>query len=77
MPYDKSLDDQLFSKAWESEEGRLSVSVFSYNNGPRKLQIVRETRDAEGNFRFGKMGRLTKEEAEGVLPLIQEAIAQL
>jgi hypothetical protein len=77
MPYDSSLDEQLFAKSFDTEEGRLTVSVYSYNNGAKKLQIVRENRDPEGNFRFAKMGRLTKSEVEGILPLIQEAKSQM
>jgi hypothetical protein len=77
MPYDSSLDEQLFAKPFETEDGRLTVSVYSYNNGAKKLQIVRENKDPEGNLRFAKMGRLTKNEAEGILPLIQEAITNM
>lgn len=77
MPYDSSLDNQLFSKVLETDGGRITVSVYSYNNGPLKLQIVRENKDAEGNFRFAKLGRLSKEEALGILPLVQEAISHM
>jgi len=51
--------------------------VHSYNNGQKKLQLVRETKDAEGNWRFGKLGRLTKAEVEGILPMINEAIGHM
>jgi hypothetical protein len=74
MPYDSKLDKQWFGKTWESETDKITVSVYSYNNGPKKLQIVRENKDGEGNTRFTKLGRLTKEEAEGILPLITEAM---
>lgn len=74
MPYDKSLDENLFSKSWESENGRIVVSVYSYNKGPRKLQISRENTSADGDIRFAKLGRMNKEEIENILPLIQEAI---
>jgi hypothetical protein len=74
MPYDSSLDEKVFSKAWESEATRVTISVYSYNNGPKKVQITRENKDPNGNFRFTKLGRLSKEEAEGILPLIQEAV---
>ncbi len=77
MAYDSTLDAQLFSKSWEAEETRLIVSVYSYNKGAKKLQISRETKDNEGNFRFAKLGRLTKEEAEAILPSIQEAVTHL
>jgi len=75
MPYDASLDEQLFSKFWENETGKIIVSVYSYNNGPKKLQITRELQVREGRPAFAKLGRLSKEELGGILPLIQEAMA--
>ena len=77
MPYESSLDEQLFSRSWDGEGTKITVSVYSYNQGAKKLQISRENQSAEGEFRFTKLGRLTKEEAEGILPLIQEALAQM
>lgn len=77
MPYDASLDSQLFTKSYEKEGQRIVVSVYSYNNGPKKLQISRESEDADGNPRFAKLGRMTKEELEGVLPIIQEALGKM
>ncbi|MDP2943939.1 MAG: hypothetical protein Q8N49_01495 [Candidatus Omnitrophota bacterium] len=75
MPYDSSLDEQLFTKEWENETGKIVVSVHAYNKGTNKLQIVREIKDRNGNFTFAKLGRLSKEELQGILPLIQEALA--
>jgi len=77
MPYDASLDKEVFVKAHENDDGKISVSVHSYNNGPKKLQIVRENRDQEGALRFAKLGRMTKEEAQAILPLIQEALSNM
>ncbi len=77
MPYDSSLDECLFSKSHESDAGRLTVSVYSYNKGAKKLQIVRENKDPQGNLRFAKLGRMTKEEVKSILPFIQEAMNQL
>lgn len=77
MPYNSSLDTQWFSKAWEDEGNKIVVSVYSYNNGPKKLQIVREVKDREGNFTFARLGRLAKGEIEGILPLINEALAAM
>jgi len=77
MPYDSSLDQQLFTKNFEIETGKIVVSVYSYNNGPRKLQLSRENKDAEGNPRFAKLGRLSKTELEGILPLINEALGNM
>jgi hypothetical protein len=77
MPYDSSLDESLFSKSWETDSDRLTVSVRSYNKGPKKLQITRESRNAQGELRFAKLGRMTKEETEALLPMIQEAVNQM
>ena len=74
MPYDSSLDEQLFSKDWEDESGKIVVSVHSYNKGLKKLQITREIKDKTGNAAFAKLGRLSKGEVRGILPLIQEAV---
>jgi len=77
MPYDPGLDESLFSKSHENETGRLTVSVYSYNKGVKKLQITRENMGPEGELRFAKLGRMTKEEVEAVLPLMQEALKSL
>lgn len=77
MPYDSNLDENLFSKSWETDAERLTVSVFSYNKGAKKLQITRENRNAEGELRFTKLGRMNKEEVEAILPLLQEAATHM
>jgi len=77
MAYDPSLDEEVFAKAWENDMGRLVVGVYSYNGGPRKVQIRREPKGEEGRPSFAKLGRLTKEELEGILPLLQEALGHL
>lgn len=75
MPYDSKLDESLFSESWESDSERLTVSVYSYNKGAKKLQISRENKNNEGEFRFAKLGRLTKDEINGIFPLIQKALS--
>ena len=77
MPYDSSLDKKMFSESWETESTKITVGVFSYNNGPKKLQITRENRDSNGEFRFTRLGRVSKEEIDGILPLIQQAVAAM
>ena len=77
MPYDRNLDECLFSKYWEGEFQRLTVSIYSYNKGAKKLQITRENKDNQDNFKFAKLGRMTKEEAQAIIPLMQEAIDQM
>ena len=77
MAYDGSLDKQLFSKSLESNGGKIVVGVYSYNNGPKKLQLTRENITEDGETRFAKLGRLTKQELEGILPFIQEALSSM
>ena len=72
-----SLDKEIFTKSHENDDGKITVSVHSYNNGPKKLQIVRENRDQEGALRFAKLGRMTKDEVQAILPLVQEASASM
>ncbi|MFA6072942.1 MAG: hypothetical protein WC758_02435 [Candidatus Woesearchaeota archaeon] len=78
MAFDKGLDKELFGESVEFEVTRLRVSVFAYNNGTPKLQISRENRLMDsGEWTFAKMGRLTKEELEKILPLINKAIPSM
>ncbi len=74
MPYDSNMYKSLFSKAYESETGRLTVSIYSYNNGAKKLQISRENRNQDGEWKFAKLGRMFKDEVEAIIPLMQKAI---
>jgi len=78
MPgFDKSLDKELFSESVEFERSKITVAVFSYNEGQAKLQLTRENKNAEGKFSFTKLGRLSKEEVEAILPLVEKAKAHL
>ncbi len=74
MPYDKDLDEVVFSESREIANIRLTVSIYSYNNGPKKVQISRENRDSNGNWRFSKLGRLTQEETKVVQELLVKAL---
>lgn len=77
MPYDAKLDECLYAKSLETETDRITVSVYSYNKGQKKLQISREARNADGELKFSKLGRLNKDEATGILPFIQEALTKM
>ena len=77
MPYDSSLDVATFKEVKEFEDSRITIGVFSYNNGEKKLQLSRENRNANDEWRFAKLGRMTKEEAVDVVPVIQQAIEQM
>jgi len=73
MPYDKSLDVESFKEVKEFEDTRISVGVFSYNGGERKLQVSRENRGQTGEWRFAKLGRLNQEEAKEIIPIMMKA----
>ena len=78
MAFDKSLDKSLFSESVIFETTKITVSVKSYNEGTPKLQVSRENMDQNsGEWRFSKLGRLFKEEAEKVLPLMQKALGSM
>ena len=78
MAYDKSLDKATFSETAEFETSKITVAVYSYNEGTPKLQISRENLDPNsGDFRFSKLGRMFKDEAEGIAPLITKALEKM
>ena len=77
MPFDPNLDKQLFAEVKEFETTKITVSVQQYNEGEKKLQISRENRTQDGDWRFAKLGRMFKDEAEAVGPLIQKALEHM
>ena len=77
MPYDNSLDEQLFAKSEDTENGRLTVSIYSYNGGQKKIQISRETKDKQDNLKFAKLGRVSKDEMGSLMPILQEALSNM
>ncbi len=77
MPYDQSLDVALFKEIKEFDGTRITVGIFQYNGGEKKLQITRENRNQTEEWRFSKLGRMTKEEIEGILPVISQAMKQM
>jgi hypothetical protein len=75
MPFDKSLDKELFKEEFDFEMTKIAVSVFSYNDGTPKLQLGRQNRNPNsGDWMFSKLGRLTKEEAEKVYAAMGKAL---
>lgn len=72
MPYDANLDKSLWEERVEVGDYTLEVKVMQYNEGAKKINIQRFRGE-----RFTKLGRLTAEEAEAVLPLVQKAIAEI
>jgi len=77
MPYDKSLDEETFKEIKEFEDSRISVGVFSYNGGEKKLQMSRENRNQNDEWRFAKLGRMTKEEVQEIVPIMMKAVESM
>ena len=77
MAFDPNLDKKLFSETKEFEMTRITVAVCQYNEGEKKLQMSRENRSQEGEWRFAKLGRLFKDEAEAIIPLMQKALGSM
>ena len=74
MPYDQSLDVSSFKETKEFEDTRITVGVFSYNSGESKLQVTRENRGQTEEWRFAKLGRMTKGEAKEIIPIMMKAV---
>ena len=77
MPYDQSLDVETFKETKEFEKTRVTIGVFSYNGGAKKLQLTRENLDQNEQWRFAKLGRLTKEEAREIIPIMLRAAEKM
>ncbi|NTV29268.1 MAG: hypothetical protein HGA80_04220 [Candidatus Omnitrophica bacterium] len=77
MPYEKSLDVEVFKEVKELDGTRITIGVFSYNGGEKKLQVGRENQDASGEWRFSKLGRMTKPEAQAVIPVMMKAVESM
>ncbi|MCB9358447.1 hypothetical protein H6503_00805 [Candidatus Woesearchaeota archaeon] len=75
--FDPNLDVQKFEEIVEFDGSNIKVGVYSYNEGQPKLQLSRERVNAEGQTSFAKLGRMTKDEAEKVIPVMQKAIESM
>jgi len=63
--FDKTLDVEVFGNEVSFDTTKIRVSIMSYNEGVKKLQISRENLNPEsGEWRWSKLGRMRKEEAK-------------
>ena len=76
MPYDPTLDVETFKEVKEFDGTRIHIGVFSYNNNDKKLQVTREN-ESQGEWRFTKLGRLSKDEAKAIVPVMMKAIENM
>ena len=75
--FDKNSDKELFSETIKFETTRITVGVFSYNDGEKKLQISRENMNQDGEWSFAKLGRMFKDEVEKVIPAMEKALKHM
>jgi len=75
--FDKSKDKEIFSEVIQFETSRIKVGVYSYNDGEKKMQISRENMNQDGEWSFAKLGRMFKDEAEAIVPLIEKALKKM
>lgn len=72
--FDPALDKEIWSEdAQVAENMNIKVAVMSYNDGMAKLQISRQRVNKDGQPSFAKLGRMTLEEVEKVMPLMEKA----
>ena len=74
MPYDKELDKEVFKDSKEFGNTKIVIGVYSYNNADPKLQVAREFKNTDNEWQYSKLGRLTKEEVESALLMINKAL---
>ena len=77
MAFDKNVDKEIFSETIAFETSRITVGVFSYNDGEKKMQISRENMNQNGEWSFAKLGRMFKDEAEKVIPVMKKALEKM
>lgn len=72
MPYDANLDKELWGERIDVGDYAFEVKVMQYNEGTKKINIQR----FRGEM-FNKLGRITAEEAEAIMPLVQKAVEEI
>lgn len=77
MPYDQSLDSEIFKEVKDFGNTRITIGVFSYNGGEKKLQVSRENKDQSEEWRFAKLGRMNKQEAREIVPIMMKALENM
>ncbi len=73
MPYNPEEDKTIKEEQEEVGERTVIVaSVMQYAEGQKKIQLGRRMKRADGELSPVKLGRLTAEEADAVLRLIEK-----
>lgn len=75
MPYDSDKDKCLKVVGITSPDTNtgIEVSLWSYNNGKPKISLIRKGARKNGETWTSSIGRISEEELDLLLPLLQEA----
>ncbi len=74
--FDERLEKKIFSKTLGSSFAPIEISVRSYKGASPKLHLsrVKEETRRRRSSKMIKLGKFTKKELEGLLPIIEEAM---
>lgn len=61
----------------EGPRSNIEVAIYSYDGAAPKIAVARFSEKEDGGRGFQNLGRLTREEAEGLLPLLKTAAGKL
>jgi hypothetical protein len=70
MAYELEKDVCVFEKSTD----KIELKVMAYDGGLKKIQISRFFEKDDGGKGFAKLGRISYDEMEKLLPIIKEAM---
>lgn len=76
MAYEKEKDKQIWEEVKELGDTKIAVGIYHYEGLDPRVQISRQNKFGE-EWKWVKLGRLTKDELDVILPLLQEAKEKL
>jgi hypothetical protein len=78
MAYSKEKDKLIeVVGTVEGPRSNIEVAIYSYDGASPKIAVTRFSEKEDGGRGFQNLGRLTREEAEGLLPLLKAAAGKL
>lgn len=77
MAFDKILNKEIAKKDIDFENSIITVGVYSYNEGEKKLGLSRQNKKEDGSLVFSKLGRLTKTEVVKVIEAMGEMLPHM
>jgi hypothetical protein len=84
MAYERALDETIWTKDVDisnpfnkGTKFKFVVSVMRYKGGQPKIDIKRLTYGAYMKGEYGKLGRLTKDEMDSLIPVFYEAMKEM